>query len=164
MHRNIASVPILVLLAGCWVYLSPTTYRCTDVDALRKYWEQPPGGTPGMTKGEVRDTYKQSDSDLALNDKESDVFYFSFWKCPVWRYRFEKNRLVARGYLVEEGGFWNYVETDYKKTRREETPIFDMNKKIIGFKIFRIDPKYDEDGDLIGVERTEEGTRMFSGK
>jgi hypothetical protein len=112
MRLNIVAVLILLLLTGCWVYLFPTSYHCIDVDTLRKYWRHPPGGTIGMTKGEVRDAYRQSGSNLTLNDEEPDVFYFSFGKCPVWRYRFDKDRLVARGYLVEEGGFWSYVETD----------------------------------------------------
>ena len=112
MRRNIVFVTILALLTGCWVYLSPTSYRCRDIDALYKYRKQPPDGKRGMTKEEVRDAYKKSGSDLVLNDKEPDVFYFSSGACPIWRYRFENNRLVARGYLVMEAGIWSYVETN----------------------------------------------------
>jgi len=110
-----------------------------------------------MTKDEVRDDYKISGSFLVLDDNESDVFYFSYGECPIWRYRFEKNRLVAFGYLVMEVGMWYYIETDYRKTRRKTVRDFDEHGKII-FKVIRTDPKYDEDGGLIGVERTVEST------
>ena len=159
MRRHILLILVFTLLPGCWVYLSPTTYRCSDIDALYKYRRLPPGGHPGMTKEELRASYGKSGSDLTLNDDESNAIYFSAGECPIWRYRFENNHLIARGYLVMEGGVWGYVDTDYKKTRRKKIPIYDDNKKIIGLRLIRIDPKYDKDGNLVGEERTEEESK-----
>ena len=110
MRRHTILVPICVSLAGCWVYLSPTTYRCSDIAALYEYRKYPPGGWLAKTKDEVLSAYKRFGSDLVLNDKDPNVWYFSYGQCPIWRYRFEKDHLVARGYLVMEMGTWNYID------------------------------------------------------
>ncbi|MBW1902559.1 MAG: hypothetical protein JRJ20_13130, partial [Deltaproteobacteria bacterium] len=143
-------------LSGCWVYLSPTTYRCfDDLDALYEYREKSPGGTPGATKEQVRQEYLKSGSPLIMKDDNTETIYFLYDQCPIWRYRFKNDHLIAKGYLVQEMGTWSYVEKEFEKTRRGFIVIYDNNGKTIGIRPTRREPVYDKDGNLIGVKTTE---------
>ena len=133
---------------GCYVYLSPTTYRCMDIDALRHYHERYIGN-PGMAYEQFRRAYEHSQISLTYDDTEEAVVYLKHGACPIWRYRFDKGRLVARGYLVQEMGFWGYVETNY-----EETIIIEKYAIKNGVRIKKREPVYNEQGELTGVKET----------
>lgn len=87
---------------------------------------------------------------LVLDDKEPDVVYFWAGTCPVFRYRFKNNHLIAVGTVRAEAGVWHYGETDLTR------PSSQWVRTDRSIKFFRINPTFDERGNLVGVTRTEE--------
>lgn len=133
---------------GCYVYLSPTTYRCKDIDTMYDYSQQYIGN-PGMVYEQFRQAYEHSQMSLTYDDSEESVVYLKYGDCPIWRYRFDKGRLVARGYLEQGMGIWGYVETNY-----EETIIITSYPIRDGVRIRKREPVYNEQGELTGVKET----------
>ena len=167
MRRQTLLASGFLLLTGC-INLSPTTYHCAGNPEFAERFmvlleqDELPGVEPGMTREQVREVYQELRQDpggsrltlflqnLVLDDTEPDLLYFKAGACPVMRYRFKNNHLVAIGALRMEAGIWHYSNKDYLETRSHW--IRTKN----GRKGFRLDPKYDERGNLIGIDKTAE--------
>lgn len=184
MHRQILLASGFLLLTGCIApYLSPMTYRCSGAPELPKSfvkklgdrypdsdlllpglprWLLLPGVEPGMTREQVRKSYQEllHDPDIAagvtLDDSDPDLFYFLTGTCPRLRYRFKNNHLVAVGGLDMEMGVLHFRDMDYTETRCE------LSLTKTGYHWFRTTPKYDDHGDFIGVERTDDGPHTWT--
>jgi hypothetical protein len=123
-----------------------------------------PGVLPGMTHQEVRDVYNAlrddpSDTELArflqklrLDDTQPDFLYFWVGECPLLRYRFNNNLLVAVGAVQMELGVWHYSNWNYLEFGVKPVSIRTKD----GLRRFRVDPKYDERGNLIKIELIEQ--------
>ncbi|WP_300668994.1 hypothetical protein [Desulfoluna sp.] len=74
-----------------------------------------------MTKEDVIQDFTRSESDLSLTDEDPQTLYFLYGKCPIWKYTFKDNQLVAVGYLVMELGVWSYIDADFPGPTHDET-------------------------------------------
>ena len=107
-----------------------------------------------MTSEQFRQAYEQSKLSLSYDNSEESLVYLKHNSCSIWRYRFDKERLVARGYLVQEMGFWSYSETNFEETRVTEDAILDDQFNLIGVRIRTKKPIYNSQGELAAVKET----------
>ena len=167
MRRHSILVCGALLLTGCFPNFFSPEARCSGVPEFgERFLVLPdvvlPGVLPGFTRQEVHEVYQALRDaprtsrlslflgKLRLDDTQPDLLYFWAGECPLIRYKFKNDLLFAVGAVRMEAGIWHYSNNDYLERRDQMIPTKN------GLRRFRIDPKYDEQGNLIRIDTVEQ--------